>query len=239
MCRHGLKKIIYQSNNRLQDSKIDWKIQYYLEEVVNVRKHYIYLIAVLFCMCLFLPACSSNKVPDKQDNEQSVDEKESIVADDGAESETNQPEELEKANNTSGTGSYSDGSVPEFSGVKLKLTVNETDEVIIAMYDNTAVDALIGRLPLTDLSFFDLSGIEKPIERLEEPLSLGEEEPGYDPITGEMVIYRPWGNFTIFYGDFRYSDELVPLGIVESGLDVIAGQTEDFAGVLELLDMDE
>lgn len=33
----------------------------------------------------FLPACSSNKVPDKQDNEQSAGEKESIVADDGAE----------------------------------------------------------------------------------------------------------------------------------------------------------
>ncbi len=207
-----------------------------------MRKHYIYLIAVLFCMCLFLSACSSNKVPDKQDNEQSVDEEESIAVDDGAESETDQPEELEKTENienTLGTGSYSDGSVPEFSGVKLKLTVNGTDEVIIAMYDNTAVDALIDRLPLTDLSFSDLSGIEKPIERLEEPLSLGEEEPGYDPITGEMVIYRPWGNFTIFYGDFRYSDELVPLGIVESGLDVIAGQTEDFAGVLELFDMDE
>lgn len=51
-----------------------------------------------------------------------------------------------------------------------------------------------------------------------------------------MVIYRPWGNFTIFYGDFRYSDELVPLGKVESGLDVIAGQTEDFTGELEIME---
>lgn len=82
----------------------------------------------------------------------------------------------------------------------------------------------------------DLSGVEKPIDRLEEPLSLGEETPGYDPVTGEMVIYRPWGNFTIFYGDFRYSDELVPLGKVESGLEIISGQTEDFTGRLEILE---
>ena len=89
---------------------------------------------------------------------------------------------------------------------------------------------------MEDLSFFDLSGIEKPIERLEEPLSLGEEEPGYDPVTGEMVIYRPWANFTIIYGDFRYSPELVPLGKVESGLEVLSSKTEDFTGTLELME---
>lgn len=116
--------------------------------------------------------------------------------------------------------------------------MNGSEKAVIAMYDNTAADAFLERLPLTGLSFFDLSGIEKPIERLEEPFSLGEEEPGYDPVAGEMAIYRPWGNFTIFYGDFGHSDELVPLGIVESGLEVIAGQTEDFTGMLELLETD-
>ena len=105
---------------------------------------------------------------------------------------------------------------------------------MIALYDNTAVDVLLDRLPLENLLFFDLSGIEKPIERLEEPLSLGSEEPGYDPVTGEMVIYRPWANFTIFYGDFRYSDELVLLGKVESGLEALSSKTDDFTGVLEL-----
>lgn len=134
------------------------------------------------------------------------------------------------------TGSYPDGSTPVFSGERLRLTINGEDEVIIAMYDNTAVTALLERLPLENLSFFDLSGIEKPIQRLDEPLSLGEETPGYDPVTGEMVIYRPWANFTIFYGDFRHSDELVPLGKVESGLEHLSAQTEDFSGTLELIE---
>lgn len=133
------------------------------------------------------------------------------------------------------TGTYPDGSTPVYSGEKLKLTV-DGEEIIIAMYDNTAADAFLERLPLEDLSFFDLSGIEKPVQQPEEPFSLGEEEPGYAPIAGEMVIYRPWGNFTIFYGDFRHSDELVPLGKVESGLEILAGKEDDFTGTLERME---
>lgn len=147
---------------------------------------------------------------------------------------TEQTTEEEAAYDPTVTGAYEDGSTPGFSGTKLRLTVNGEEEVMIALYDNTAADALLERLPLENLSFFDLSGIEKPVERLEEPLFLGEEEPGYDPVTGEMVIYRPWGNFTIFYGDFRYSPELVPLGKVESGLEVLSSKTDNFTGVLEL-----
>ncbi len=148
------------------------------------------------------------------------------------------PETLEGSDGGSGgmmTGVYPDGSTPTYSGEKLKLTV-DGEEIIIAMYDNTAVDAFLERLPLENLSFFDLSGIEKPIQQPNEPFSLGDEEPGYAPIAGEMVIYRPWGNFTIFYGDFRHSDELVPLGKVESGLEILAGMEEDFTGTLEQME---
>lgn len=136
------------------------------------------------------------------------------------------------------TGTYEDGSTPEYSGEKIRLMI-DGDEVIIAMYDNAAADAFMERLPLEEISFSDLSGIEKPAERPDEPFSIEDVEPGYDPVTGEMVIYRPWGNFTIFYGDFRYSDELVPLGKVESGLEVVSGQTDDFIGTLEVLEESE
>lgn len=84
------------------------------------------------------------------------------------------------------------------------------------MYDNTAVDAFLGRLPLQEVHFYDLIGIEKPADTPAEPFFIGDEESGYDLVPDEMVIYHPWGNFTIFYGDFEYSDELVSLGKVES-----------------------
>lgn len=148
--------------------------------------------------------------------------------------ETNEnTQETEQTEMTAGT--YPDGSSPAFSDTRIRLTI-DGQEVVIRMYDNTAAEDFVESLPLENLNFFDLSGIEKPVERPETPYSMGDETPGYDPVTGDMVIYRPWGNFTIFYGDFRHSDELVPLGQVESGLDIVAGQTEDFTGTIELLD---
>jgi len=185
-----------------------------------------------------MAACSSdnNHIQDRTD--EFVEGEESDILSDDESGQSSVEGRKQEDGDVQAFGSYPDGSTPQLSGVRLKLTVDASKEAVIAMYDNTAADAFLERLPLTELSFFDLSGVEKPIERLEEPLSLGEEEPGYDPVAGEMVIYRPWGNFTIFYGDFGHSDELVPLGIVESGLEVIAGQTEDFTGMLELLETD-
>lgn len=175
----------------------------------------------VFTLCItMLAACSDEAVPSSDD--------ESIVSTSTDNQLTESAADISNSENNSydptATGAYEDGSTPKFSGNRLRLTINGEEDVIIALYDNTASDALLERLPLENLSFFDLSGIEKPIERLDEPLSLGEEKPGYDPVTGEMVIYRPWANFTIFYGDFRYSDELVPLGKVESGLEFISGK---------------
>ena len=194
---------------------------------------WLFMLSLVLCAAMLM-ACSSD-TPSFSGNESSApvftnEETSEDAATDGA----FQDEAVDESYDPSVTGTYEDGSTPEFSGIKLRLTI-DGEEVVIAMYDNTAVDALLERLPLEELSFFDLSGIEKPIERLEEPLSLGDEAPGYDPVTGEMVIYRPWANFTIFYGDFRYSPELVPLGKVESGLEVLSSKTEDFTGVLELM----
>lgn len=189
------------------------------------------LFVILLCLCFVITGCASNSTG--QDTPQNAaDNKDSHKEQNKTEDEEISGEPKRSAD----TGKYPDGSTPKLSGVKLKLTVNGKEEVIISMYDNTAVDALLKRLPLKDLSFFDLSGEEKPIEELDEPLSVEKEEPGYAPVAGEMVLYRLWGNFTFFYKDFRHSDELVPLGIIESGLDIISGQTENFTGELELLE---
>lgn len=200
---------------------------------MEVKKQF-YRFAVMTALCAgVLTACSGGT--------ETTDEVGVSIASDNLVSmemseETNDNEDGGDHYDPMLTGTYEDGSSPEFSGKRLLLTVNGGEEVVIALYSNTAADALLARLPLENLSFFDLSGVEKPIERLEDPLSLGEEEPGYDPVAGEMVIYRPWANFTIFYGDFRYSDELVPLGKVESGLEVLSSKTEDFTGTLELME---
>ena len=190
-------------------------------------------IGFIVAAILVLGACGNGQEtqqPDPQagDNTTSIEET-------GTQEGTEVSRENDDTSGESLTGTYPDGSTPVYSGEKLKLIV-DGEEIIIAMYDNTAVDAFLERLPLENLSFFDLSGIEKPIQQLDEPFSLGEEEPGYAPAAGEMVIYRQWGNFTIFYGDFRHSDELVPLGKVESGLEILTGKEEDFVGTLERME---
>lgn len=190
-------------------------------------------IGVIAAAVLVLGACGNGQEtqqPDPQAGENTVS-----IEETGTQEDTEASGQDDDASGESLTGTYPDGSTPVYSGEKLKLTV-DGEEIIIAMYDNTAVDAFLERLPLEDLSFFDLSGIEKPIQQPDEPFSLGDETPGYDPIAGEMVIYRPWGNFTIFYGDFRHSDELVPLGKVESGLEILAGKEDDFMGTLERME---
>jgi len=35
---------------------------------------------------------------------------------------------------------------------------------------------------------------------------------GYDPVPGDILIYAPWGNISIFYKDHGYSNGLIYLG---------------------------
>lgn len=132
------------------------------------------------------------------------------------------------------TGVYEDGEHPSISGEKISLIINGTEEVIVNLYDTEAAQVLLERLPLNDLSFYDLQHVEKPVENL-EPLEVSETR-GYDPIAGEVMIYKPWGNITFFYEDFGYTDGLVPIGIVESGLEYISEKEDGFVGSLELVD---
>ena len=113
---------------------------------------------------------------------------------------------------------------------KLKMTVNG-QEVAITLYDTPAANALYDMLPL-DLNFEDFNGIEK-ISYLSQELPTEGEPDGCDPDVGDLCLYAPWGNLSIFYQDFRYSDSLIMLGHIDSGMDVISEMEEDFSVILE------
>ena len=116
---------------------------------------------------------------------------------------------------------------------KLKMTVNG-QEVAITLYDTPAANALYDMLPL-DLNFEDFNGIEK-ISYLSQELPTEGEPDGCDPDVGDLCLYAPWGNLSIFYQDFRYSDSLIMLGHIDSGMDVISEIDEDFRLTLERVD---
>lgn len=85
--------------------------------------------------------------------------------------------------------------------------------------DNAAVKNLVKRLPL-EIEFRDYNGTEK-IADLPEKLQVGDSPDKCDPVEGSFAYFIPWGNLAIFYRDFRLSNNLVPLGKVISGMEIL------------------
>lgn len=121
-------------------------------------------------------------------------------------------------------------AVPEAAERKLKMTV-DGQEIIILLYDTPTADTLWDRLPM-ELSFSDYNGTEK-IAYPPDTLPTEGEPDGCDPNAGDLCLYAPWGNLCIFYQDFRYSQSLIKLGHVESGMEILTGIGDNFDVVLE------
>ena len=126
----------------------------------------------------------------------------------------------------------SETTVPpsESTEKKLKMTVNG-QEMLITLYDTPTANALYNALPM-ELNFSDYNGTEK-IAYPPEPLPTEGEPDGCEPAVGDLCLYAPWGNLCIFYKDFRYSQSLIKLGHVESGMELLTGTSSDFTVTLE------
>lgn len=116
---------------------------------------------------------------------------------------------------------------------KLKMTI-DGQELAITLYDTPTANALYDMLPM-ELNFEDFNGVEK-ISYLSQELPTEGEPDGCDPNVGDLCLYAPWGNLSVFYQDFRYSDSLILLGHIDSGMDIISSMNEDFTTTLEVAD---
>lgn len=115
---------------------------------------------------------------------------------------------------------------PHATGVT-KVQLNVGDSVLHAsIVDSQASRDFLAQLPLT-LTLKDYAGTEK-VSDLASPLSTTDSPAGVDPAVGDITYYAPWGNLAIFYRDFRYSDGLVRLGGLDSGIEELASQNDDF-----------
>lgn len=113
---------------------------------------------------------------------------------------------------------------------QIRLTV-AGQECIATLYDNPSADDLYNALPL-ELTFEDYNQTEK-ISHPPKTLTTEGMPDTFDPDVGDLCLYAPWGNLCIFYRDFRNSTSLIPLGHIDSGMDVIGGMTEDFTVTME------
>ena len=109
----------------------------------------------------------------------------------------------------------------------------DTNEVVIVMEENATTADFLSRLPMT-ATFSDYNNTEK-ISYLEEALTEDTAAAGCQPQAGTMTLYAPWGNLAIFYEDWSYSDDLIPMGRIESGLESLASMEGDFTVTIESL----
>lgn len=116
---------------------------------------------------------------------------------------------------------------------RIKLTVNN-EEIYVKLDNNETSKQFLEMLPLT-LEVEDYNDTEK-IATLPEKLTTEGAPSGYDPQVGDFSYYAPWGNLSIFYKDFRYSNSLVKLGTFESGIEKLANMNEDFTMKIERVD---
>lgn len=200
----------------------------------------IVLIFLCLALCFGLAACAGQKTETSvtdggAEKEQSYAE----TSTDDFESQTDDYQETEDNTEPDAVSTGTEPTVTEQDPSeiseqpagerKVKLTVNGK-EFDVSLYDTPAANALYDMLPL-ELNFEDYNGIEK-IAFLENQLPTEGEPDEYDPDAGDLCLYAPWGNLTIFYNDFRVSSGLVSLGRIDSGIEVIAGLDEDFSATL-------
>lgn len=116
-------------------------------------------------------------------------------------------------------------------GQRVKISFGN-EEIFIRMYDNPTSRDFLKLLPLS-LTMEDYSRTEK-ISTLPRKLTTQGAPAGCDPAVGDFTYYAPWGNLAIFYRDFGYSNSLITLGRIESGIEKLAERRGDFEARLEL-----
>ncbi len=126
--------------------------------------------------------------------------------------------------------SQSEGEEVNMENARIKLTVNG-NEIFVRLVDNVASREFLEMLPLT-LTFEDFNNTEK-IATLPSELSTEGLPSGYTPVVGDFSYYAPWGNISVFYEDFRYSNSLYKLGTIESGTEILGNINGDFEVIIE------
>lgn len=102
--------------------------------------------------------------------------------------------------------------------MQIRLTVNG-HSMTATLIDSPTTRDFLSLLPLT-LELEDYAGTEK-IAYLSRKLSEEDAPAGVDPSVGDITYYAPWGNLALFYRDFGYAKDLIKLGSLDEGVEVL------------------
>ena len=90
----------------------------------------------------------------------------------------------------------------------------------VSLLDNPTARELYNAAPFT-IGFSDFNQTEK-IGYPAHALSTQGSPDSCDPKPGDLCLYAPWGNLSLFYEDFRFSEGLIPLGHVIDGAEYLS-----------------
>lgn len=124
----------------------------------------------------------------------------------------------------------------EESEMRIRLTF-DGGEAIVRLADNDAARSFYAQLPMTQ-TFEDFNSIEK-ICRLPEELVTDGVERGVDPDVADVTLYAPWNTLVFYYEDYGYNSDLIPMGHVETGMELLENMGESFSVTMEPLSKEE
>lgn len=121
----------------------------------------------------------------------------------------------------------------EETGNELRVRLSfDGGEAILLLNDNATARDFASQLPLTQ-TFEDFNNIEK-ICRLQDELTTEGVDTGVDPDIADVTLYIPWNTLVFYYDDYGYNDDLISIGRVESGMELLAEMEDEFEVTMEL-----
>jgi hypothetical protein len=101
--------------------------------------------------------------------------------------------------------------------MKIRIIFTGGRSATATLDDNETSKSFVALLPLR-LTLSDFASTEK-VSDLPARLSTAGAPPGYEPSAGDVTFYAPWGNLAFFHRNFVYSNGLIRLGRLDSGLE--------------------
>ena len=97
--------------------------------------------------------------------------------------------------------------------LRAKITIGET--VVTATFtDNSASNDLLSRMPF-DVDMIDFMNVTEKYFYPSPALDLSAVERGCSPKAGDICIYEPWQNVTVFCKDWSQSSSLIKIGSID------------------------